>query len=214
MHSALVAILRGITPAEAVPVGRAVLAAGITMIEVPLNSPDPFASIKALVTELGHEAVVGAGTVLSAGEVERLAATGARLVVSPNTDTEVISRTKELGLLSYPGVYTASECFAALKAGADALKLFPAGSAGPDHLAALRAVLPGAVPVLAVGGVGPQAFRAWKSAGAQGFGIGSALYRPGRTAAETGKRADEIVAAFEAAGFAHSRQGQPTSGRK
>jgi len=214
MHSPLVAILRGITPEEAVPVGRAVLAAGITTIEVPLNSPDPFASIKALVLELGHAAVIGAGTVLSATEVERLAATGARLVVSPNTNPQVISRAKALGLLSYPGVYTASECFAALAAGADALKLFPAGSAGPDHLAALRAVLPDAAPVLAVGGVGPQMFHAWLSAGAQGFGVGSALYRPGRTAAETGTRANEIVAAFEAARFAQSRQNQPTGRRK
>lgn len=199
MQHSIVAILRGITPGDAISVGEALIQAGITTIEVPLNSPQPFESIKLLVEAFGNGAVIGAGTVLNPDEVDQLADIGAQLVVSPNTDIAVIARTKERGLLSYPGAQTASECFAAIGAGADGIKLFPAASAGPDHLIALRAVLPARLPVLAVGGVGPDDFRIWLKAGANGFGIGSALYRPGDSSTAISQKAQKLVATFKAA---------------
>lgn len=199
MRRGLIAILRGITPDEAIAAAEALVEAGITTIEVPLNSLDPFTSIGRMAAALGGRAQIGAGTVLTAGEVEKVAAAGGRLVVSPNADAAVIRATRGAGLESWPGVMTPTECFAAIAAGATGLKLFPAPLVGPEGLRALRAVLPPAVPVYAVGGAGPDSFAAWFAAGADGFGIGTGLYVPSRTAAEIGARARDIVAAYDAA---------------
>jgi 2-dehydro-3-deoxyphosphogalactonate aldolase len=198
MSRPLIAILRGLDPGSAVAVGRALIDAGITRIEVPLNSPEPLVSIRRLAEAFGAVAQIGAGTVLTPGEVEAVAAVGGRLIVSPNTDAEVIAAAKRRGLESLPGAFTATECFAALKARADGVKLFPAAHLGPDGLAALRAVLPPAAQVYAVGGVGPRDFAAWRRAGASGFGIGGALYAPGHSPDEVGARASDMVAAFDA----------------
>ena len=195
----LIAILRGITPADAADVGTALVQAGITTIEVPLNSPQPFASIRALKDTLGDAAVVGAGTVLSADQVVQVAAARGEIIVSPNTDTRVIEATKAHGLQSWPGVFTPSEAFTALEAGADGLKLFPGSMAGPGGLKALRAVLPLGTKVYAVGGAGPENFRDWIAASADGFGLGTAVYAPGLPAEDVAERARGIVAAFEQA---------------
>lgn len=199
MTRKLIAILRGITPDEAVATARALIAAGIGIIEVPLNSPEPFESIARMVAAVGGTALVGAGTVLNAAEVAQVAAAGGRLVVSPNMDAEVIRATKAAGMQSWPGVLTPTECFAALKAGADGLKIFPSGVLGPEGVKAVRAVLPKGVQIYAVGGAGPANFRDWLAAGVDGFGIGTALYKPGRSVAQTAEAAREIVAAYDAA---------------
>ncbi len=199
MTRSLIAILRGLTPPEAVPMGRALVAAGITVIEVPLNSPDPFASIRAMVDDLGAGATIGAGTVLSVEDVGRVREAGGRIVVSPNCDIEVIRATVEAGMESWPGVMTPTESFAALKAGATGIKIFPGSLVGPDGLRAMRAVLPKDSRVYAVGGAGPDNFAAWIAAGADGFGIGSALYKPGLSVEDVSERARTIVAAFDAA---------------
>ena len=195
----LVAILRGIAPHEAEAIGDALVAAGIRLIEVPLNSPAPLASIEALAMRLGDRAMIGAGTVTASAELVAVRDAGGRLIVSPNADEEVIVETVQAGLVSLPGFFTASEAFTALRAGAHALKLFPAEGAQPAMLKALRAVLPLETPVLPVGGITPELLSLWLEAGAAGFGLGSALYRKGDSAAEVGKRADRFVAALRAA---------------
>lgn len=194
----LIAVLRGITPSEVAAVGEALLTAGFDRIEVTLNSPDPLASIAILVREFGSNALVGAGTVLHPDEVRKVAETGGRLIVSPDCNPEVITTTKALGLASYPGVITPTECFAALRAGADALKLFPAHVLGTDGVRAIRAVLPADCRLYAVGGVAPANFATWRAAGINGFGLGNALYRPGRTPAEVAQVARESIAAYDA----------------
>lgn len=193
----LIAILRGIKSDEALGVAETLIEAGITKIEVPLNSPDPFDSIAAMQARFGDVALFGAGTVLQAFQVDQLADTGAKMVISPNFDAAVMAQTKARGLLSYPGVLTPSECFAALNAGADGLKIFPAFLMGVAGLKALRAVLPPECKIYAVGGVGPADFAAWRKAGATGFGIGSALYQPGMDIHDIANHARAMVAAYD-----------------
>ncbi len=199
MTRKLVAILRGITPDEALDIGAVLLEAGITMIEVPLNSPDPFDSIARLAKTYGDDALIGAGTVIDPADVDRVLDAGGKLVVSPNCDRDVIARTVALSMVSMPGVFTPTECFAAIGAGAKAIKLFPASLAGPDGLKALKAVLPQAIDVYAVGGASASNFSEWLEAGAAGFGIGTSLYKPGDMPDAVAAKAREIVAAYDAA---------------
>ena len=198
-HRSLIAILRGLSPAEAHDVGAALVEAGITIIEVPLNSPEPLKSIRILGDAFGDRAIIGAGTVLTSAQARDVRSAGGRLIVSPNADAEVIAETVRLGMQSWPGVLTPGECFAALKAGATGVKVFPAFQMGTEGLKAVRAVLPAGTRMYMVGGVGPEDFATWRAAGADGFGIGSALYKPGRSAAEVGRIAGEMVAAYDTA---------------
>jgi 2-dehydro-3-deoxyphosphogalactonate aldolase len=198
MTRKIIAILRGITPDEAVPITEALIDAGITCIEVPLNSPDPFMSIKQMVDAFDQTALIGAGTVLNPDDVQRLHQIGARMVVSPDCNPRVIVATKQAGMKSYPGVMTPTECFTALRNGADGLKLFPGSLIGPEGLKAIKAVLPPGTETYAVGGAGPSNFADWRAAGVDGFGIGSALYKPGASVAEIKTHASEIVAAYDA----------------
>ncbi len=194
----LIAILRGLEPDEAVAVGEAIVSAGFICLEVPLNSPRPLESIRRLRDALDGRALVGAGTVLTVEAAKAVADAGGQLIISPNTNPEVIRAAKAMALLSVPGFFTPSEAFAALDAGADALKLFPAEVAGPAGLKAVRAVLPAETRVYAVGGVDPASVASWRSAGASGFGIGSAIFKPGRTADQVGASAAGFVQAWTA----------------
>ena len=199
MNRDIIAILRGVTPEDALAVGQVLTGAGITRIEVPLNSPDPFRSIEALASALSDVAQIGAGTVLRPGDVDAVQAAGGSLIVSPDCNPEVITRTKALGMASFPGVMTPTECFTALRHGADGLKLFPGTLIGTAGLKAVHAVLPAGTRTYAVGGVGPANFAEWFAAGATGFGIGTALYKPGFSAAEVAARAADIVTAYDTA---------------
>lgn len=201
MSRNLIAILRGIAPAEALPITEELIAAGITRIEVPLNSPDPFKSIEAMAKMFSGEARIGAGTVLEARQVMEVKSAGGTLVVSPDCNPDVITTTKAQGMMSFPGVFTPTECFTALRSGADGLKFFPASLIGPDGLKAILAVLPKGTATYAVGGAGPDNFADWIKVGATGFGIGTALYKPGSSTGEVRARADRIVAAYDAATF-------------
>jgi len=198
----IVAILRGVRPDEIVAIGDALVEAGIMVIEVPLNSPQPFESIVRLAARHGGRALIGAGTVLEAADVTLVKDAGGDLVVAPNFDADVVRAAKEAGLTSVPGVMTPSEGFAALKAGADALKLFPAEIIPPAVFKAWRAVFPAETLLLAVGGVTVDNIRSYAEAGASGYGIGSALYKPGRTAGEIGSLARALVAAAKAVAVA------------
>ena len=198
-HRPLIAILRGIEPSEAKPMLEALIAAGIGLIEVPLNSPDPLTSIRAMAREARGRARIGAGTVLAVGEVHAVKSAGGALIVSPNADAAVIGATKAAGLDSFPGVFTATEALAAIAAGADALKFFPADLLGPKGIRAIGTILPKGFPLLAVGGVDADNIADYLKAGVAGFGIGTSLYKPGMSAAEAGARAAAIVAAYDRA---------------
>lgn len=195
----LIAILRGVTPKDAPAIAQALLDAGITTIEVPLNSPDPLDSIAGIKAVLGDAALVGAGTVLSLADVDAVAKAGGEIIVSPDCKPAVIAHTKSLGLQSWPGIFTPTEAFSALDAGADGLKLFPGSMAGPGGLKAMRAILPKGTQVYAVGGAGADNFKDWIAAGADGFGLGTALYQPGLSAKDVHERAVHIVTAYKKA---------------
>jgi 2-dehydro-3-deoxyphosphogalactonate aldolase len=190
----LVAILRGIRPEEAVPVAAVLEAAGFAIVEVPLNSPDPLVSIAALAREFGARMLIGAGTVMTEAQVGEIAAAGGKLIVTPHADAAVVRAAKRSGLLAVPGFFTPAEAFAMLAAGADALKLFPAEGASPAMLRAMRAVLPPGTMVLPVGGIDASNMAAWRAAGAAGFGIGSAVYKPGDTLAIVSAKALALLA--------------------
>ncbi|NUT00238.1 MAG: 2-dehydro-3-deoxy-6-phosphogalactonate aldolase [Sphingomonas sp.] len=194
----LVAIIRGVTPDEAQTMGEAIVEAGIRIIEVPLNSPDPLQSIETLAKRFGDEVLVGAGTVLDPADVGRVWDAGGRLIVSPNIDFDVIAATAAIDLVSCPGYFTPSEALAAIQTGATALKLFPAEAATPAVLRAQRAVLPKDVPILVVGGVKPDVMRPWIDAGATGFGLGGGLYQPGQSSQDTLEKARAYVAGLTA----------------
>lgn len=191
----LVAILRGLTPAEAEPVGDALFGAGFRLLEVPLNSPEPLASI-ALLRRRFPDALVGAGTVLDAAQVRAVHDAGGELIVAPNFDAAVVAEARRLGMVSLPGVMTPTEAFGALAAGASGLKLFPAELASPAVVKALLAVLPRGTALMPVGGISPETMQPWRDAGAAGFGIGSSLYKPGKSAAAVAADAIKFVAAY------------------
>ena len=196
----LVAILRGVTPQRVHGVAEALFDAGFRAIEVPLNSPEPLKSIEALAKQFGDRCLTGAGTVLTPQQADSVADAGGKLMVTPNTNPDVIARGVQRGLTVMPGFYTPSEGFAAVAAGAKYLKLFPASSGGIGHLQAMLAVLPKTIPVYAVGGVGAGNMSEWRKAGAAGFGLGSELFKPDFTDEEIATRAQKCVAAFKAAG--------------
>jgi len=193
----LVAIIRGVRPDEAEAIGEAIYEGGIRIIEVPMNSPEPLKSIELLATSFGERALVGAGTVVDPVDVARVRDAGGRLIVAPNTDVGVISAAASADMVSNPGYFTPSEAFAALEAGATALKLFPAEGATPSVLKAQLAVLPKDVTVLIVGGIKPDNMRPWLDAGAKGFGLGSGLYKPGQSSGDTLERARAYVAGLK-----------------
>lgn len=195
----LIAILRGIAPSASVAIAGALLDAGFRCAEVPLNSPEPAQSIAAMRATFGDRMLIGAGTVLSERDVATVAAAGAQFVVAPNTNANVIAAAKRHGLAALPGFLTPTEAFAAIDAGADALKLFPADQAGPGFIKALRAVLPPTLPIFAVGGVDTSQMRAYLNAGVTGFGIGSSLFKPGDSADAVASRARAFVSALREA---------------
>jgi 2-dehydro-3-deoxyphosphogalactonate aldolase len=194
----LVAIIRGVRPDEAEAIGEAIHEAGIRIIEVPLNSPDPLQSIERLAKRFGEEMLVGAGTVLEPADVGRVWDAGGRIIVSPETNIEVIAATAAIDLVSSPGYFTPSEAFAAIRAGATTLKLFPAEAASPAMLKAQLAVIPNEVPVLVVGGIKPDSMRPWLEAGASGFGLGGGLYQAGQSSADTLAKSRAYVAGLKA----------------
>lgn len=194
----LVAILRGVTPAEGVEIAAALVESGFDAIEVPLNSPDPLDTIGRMVTDLPAHVLIGAGTVLTAGQVAAVHGVGGRLIVSPNFDPAVIAASVRLGMVSMPGVFTPTEAFGALAAGASGLKFFPASVLGPAGIAAIRTVLPPGVALGAVGGVSEESFAAYAAVGVTVFGLGSSLYKPGFSAAKVQARARAAVAAYDA----------------
>ncbi|HEV7345301.1 MAG TPA: 2-dehydro-3-deoxy-6-phosphogalactonate aldolase [Devosia sp.] len=196
-HRHIIAILRGITPAETVEVCRALVAAGITMIEVPLNSPDALTSIALASNTLADEAAIGAGTVLSKKHVWAVSDAGGTFIVSPDTNKQVIEETVRLQLLSYPGVFTPTDAFRAIKAGATGLKFFPAEVLGPKGIKAMKAVLPPEIPLYAVGGANPDNFGDYFAAGCTGFGLGTFIYTPGMAVAQVAERAAAAVAAYD-----------------
>lgn len=208
-HCPIVAILRGVTPREVPSVGASLIACGIDVIEVPLNSPRPFDSIQELSAALSGVAAVGAGTVLCVEDVKRAADAGAQFVVSPNAERDVIDATLQAGLASMPGVMSPSEAFAAVRAGAKALKIFPAGVLGPGYIRDLGAVLPGHVALIAVGGVSLGNVQEWIPAGAQGVGVGSALYRPGDTPKRVKRKARAFMQAIDRVGREHETARRP-----
>ena len=193
----LIAIIRGVTPADAEAIGAAIYEGGIRIIEVPLNSPDPLRSIEVLARKFGDSVLVGAGTVLKASEVADVRSAGGRIIVSPNTNLEVIAASAAAGMVSSPGFFTPSEAFAAIHAGATGLKLFPAEGASPAVMKAQLAVIPRDIPVMAVGGISPDNMGPWLDAGAAGFGLGSGLYKPGQSAADTLDKARAYVAGLK-----------------
>lgn len=192
----LVAILRGITPDEADAVADALVEAGLRIIEVPLNSPDPLASIARIARRHNHHALIGAGTVMTPAQVTAIHNADGRLIVTPHAATPVVQAAKRQGMQAAPGIFTPTEAFAMLEAGADALKLFPAEAASPATLRAIRAVLPPGTKILPVGGMDATNLASWRDAGAAGFGIGSAIYKPGDTAATVAKKAAALMAAL------------------
>lgn len=191
----LVAIIRGVTPDEAEATADSIFEAGIRIIEVPLNSPDPFVSIARIARALGEQALIGAGTVLDPADVARVHEAGGLLIVSPNTEPQVIRATVEAGMLSCPGMFTPTEAFTALAAGAHALKFFPGEAGSPNVVKAMRAVLPKDVPVIVTGGVTIESIPSWFDAGANGVGLGGGLYKPGQDPAVTAEKARAFVGA-------------------
>jgi 2-dehydro-3-deoxyphosphogalactonate aldolase len=196
-HRQIIAILRGVTPSETINVGKALVDAGITMIEVPLNSPEPLRSISDAAKALGDSAMIGAGTVLTIAEVDRVKAAGGNFVVSPDTNEDVIGRTRAVGMASYPGFFTPTDAFRAIRSGATGLKAFPAEVLGPKGIRALTAVLPKDIPLYAVGGANPDNFRDYFDAGCSGFGLGTYIYKPGMTLAEIASRARAAVVSYD-----------------
>ncbi len=196
-HRHLIAILRGITPPESIDVCQALIDAGITMIEVPLNSPDALTSIALCSNQFGDTAAIGAGTVLSKKQVWAVADAGGTFIVSPDTNKSVIEETVRIQLGSYPGVFTPSDAFRAIKAGANGLKFFPAEVLGPKGIKAMKAVLPPELPLYAVGGANPDNFNEYFAAGCAGFGLGTYIYKPGMSVAEVSERAVTAVAAYD-----------------
>ncbi|HWI87806.1 MAG TPA: 2-dehydro-3-deoxy-6-phosphogalactonate aldolase [Sphingomicrobium sp.] len=190
----LIAIIRGVTPDQVEAIGDALFEGGIRIIEVPLNSPEPLKSIESLARSFGERVLVGAGTVLTTDDVRRVKDVGGRIIVSPDTNVDVISAAAGAGLVSSPGYFTPSEAFTALRAGAHVLKIFPAEGASPAVLKAQLAVMPKGVRVMAVGGIKRDNMRPWLDAGAIGFGLGSGLYKPGQSAADTLEKARAYVA--------------------
>ena len=198
MTRRIIGILRGIGPEEAEAICAVLIEAGLTTLEIPLNSPQPLRTIEQLAKRFGDVATIGAGTVLTAQQVRDVASAGGTIIVSPNFNAEVVAATKAARLRSWPGVLTPSECFAALAAGADGLKIFPCSVVGPAGIKAMRAVLPADTALYAVGGAGPSNFAEWRAAGITGFGIGTALYQPGQSADAVSQAAAGIVAAYDA----------------
>ena len=197
----LIAILRGVTPHEVIAIADELILSGITKIEVPLNSPNAYESIETLANRFSSEVVIGAGTVLKKNEVASVCNAGGKMIVSPNVNVDVIIETKKLNMRSYPGVFTATECFEAIQNGSDGLKLFPAFLIGVDGFKALKAVLPPSLPTYAVGGVDPSNFADWLAFGVTGFGIGSYLYKVGDNVSDVGEKAKKIVSAYDDASY-------------